>query len=373
MILLLVCAVLLFLYACLIYYYYRGWNQLLTFSPGGISTRTFISVIIPVRNEASHIIPLITSLHQQDYPVDNFEVIVVNDFSTDTTPQLLEQVCSGNIKWIQSDGPAELSSKKKAIESGIHAAKGTLIVTTDADCRHPSGWLSLINEFHQKTGSCFIAAPVKLHHTNQLLSVFQSLDFITLQGITGAGIANRSHFMCNGANLAYSREAFFQVNGFEGIDHIASGDDMLLMYKIWKRYPKGIEFLKSREAMVSTDPMTTWKDFLMQRKRWAGKALVYDDYRMIAVLVFVYLLNLSFIILIAFSFYHSSFWLYTGLFWVIKTIIEWPFVYSVSRFYREEALMKYFFWIQPLHIFYTVLIGIIGQMGRYEWKGRRTK
>jgi cellulose synthase/poly-beta-1,6-N-acetylglucosamine synthase-like glycosyltransferase len=373
MILILVCSCFLFFYACLIFYYYKGWKKIKVFSPQGVTEKTFISVIIPVRNEEKNIISLVDSLKQQEYPAQFYEVIFVDDYSTDKTQRFLHQYCSGNISWLKSAGPEQLSSKKKAIDTGIRSAKGTLIVSTDADCHHPATWLSTINEFHLKTESCFIAAPVKFNHTNSLLSIFQSLDFITLQGITGSGIANRFHFMCNGANLAYTRESFLQVNGFEGIDHIASGDDMLLMYKIWKLYPQKIEFLKSREAIVSTVPMSSWNELLMQRKRWAGKALVYDDYRMVAVLFFVYLLNLSFISLIFLCFFNSFFWMYAGLFLVIKTFIEWPFVYTVAGFYGEQRLMKYFLWMQPIHIFYTVVIGIIGQLGKYQWKGRRTK
>jgi len=329
MILLLACAFLLFAYACLIFYYYRGWNRLKEFRSNGTTEKTFISVIIPVRNEELHIKPLVASLSQQNYPAEYYEVIFVDDFSTDSTPQLLELLCSGNIRWIRPDGTAHQSSKKKAIDTGIRSAKGTLIVTTDADCQHPISWLTVINEFHQKTGCNFMAAPVKFYHDKKLLTLFQALDFMTLQGITGAGIANNFHFMCNGANLAYTRDAFFNVNGFEGIDHIASGDDMLLMYKIWKKYPGKVEFLKSREATVKTEPAATWNEFLMQRKRWAGKSLVYDDYTMIAVLLFVYLLNVSFIVLMGFSIFHSFYWWFVLLFWVLKTFIEWPFVYNV--------------------------------------------
>jgi cellulose synthase/poly-beta-1,6-N-acetylglucosamine synthase-like glycosyltransferase len=370
---LLVFAILLLLYAFLIFYYYRGWNQLKDFKPGNTAQKNFISVIIPVRNEAKYILTLIDSLRKQTYPREYYEVIFIDDFSSDKTPHLLELNCSGNIRWITPQGQPDRSSKKNAIHSGIINAKGNLIVTTDADCTHSPNWLSIINDFYTATGSCFIAAPVKFHHGKGLLSVFQSLDFITLQGITGAGIARNFHFMCNGANLAYKKNVFFEVKGFQGIDHIASGDDMLLMYKIWKQHPRQVHFLKNYESMVVTDPPGTWKEFFRQRKRWAGKSLVYDDYRMILVLLFVYLLNLSFVVLIVASFFQIIFLLYALIFWVLKTLIEWPFVYQVSRFYKEEKLMKYFFGLQPLHIFYTVFIGLMSQAGRYEWKGRRTK
>ena len=74
------------------------------------------------------------------------------------------------------------------------------------------------------------------------------MDFMVLQGITGAVVYKNNLSMCNGANLAYEKKAFYEVNGFAGIDHIASGDDMLLMHKIWKKYPDRVHYLKSKEC-----------------------------------------------------------------------------------------------------------------------------
>lgn len=148
---------------------------------------------------------------------------------------------------------------------------------------------------------------------------------------------------------------------------------MLLMYKIRQRNQGSVFYLKSREAMVTTEPMPSWKTFFMQRKRWASKTLVYDDYRIIAVLGFAYLFNCLFVALIIASFFHPFYWWYVFGFCVLKTMIEFPFVLSVSKFYSERSLMKYFFFFQPVHIFYTVVVGLLSQFGKYEWKGRKTK
>src|ERR1700741_4803978 len=111
------------------------------------------------------------------------------------------------------------------------------------------------------------------------------MDFLVLQGITGASVTKKIHSMCNGANLAYEKKIFYEVNGFAGIDHIASGDDMLLMHKIAKIYPGRIGYLKSTEAIVNTQPMATWPDFFNQRIRWASKATHYNDKRIFWVLL----------------------------------------------------------------------------------------
>ena len=179
--------------------------------------------------------------------------------------------------------------------------------------------------------------------------------------------------MCNGANLAYDRKVFYEVNGFAGVDHIASGDDMLLMHKIWKQYPDKVHYLKSKTAIVSTRPMQTWKAFFNQRIRWASKAVIYDDKRILAVLLLVYLFNLSFLVLLIAGCWHSNYWIFLIGMWVAKTIVEFPFFISVSGFFDKQWAKKFFFFFQPLHIIYTIISGLFGQFGKYEWKGRKVR
>ena len=298
---------------------------------------------------------------------------MINDFSTDRTSEIVRSFSLCYLFLIEPATEANSSSKKKSIEAGIQKAKGELIVTTDADCLPSENWLSVLNDFYTNTEAAFIAAPVKFSHDNSLLQLFQSFDFLTLQGITAASVAGNFHTMCNGANLAYTKQTFKNVNGFKGIDKVATGDDMLLMYKIWKQHPDKVFYLKNKDAIVTTTPEHNWKAFFMQRKRWASKTLVYDDYRIVAVLFFVYLLNCWFLVLIIASFFNSAYWCYAAAFWILKAVIEFPFVYSVARFYEEQRLAKFLFIFQPLHIFYTVFIGSISQFGQYEWKGRKTK
>jgi cellulose synthase/poly-beta-1,6-N-acetylglucosamine synthase-like glycosyltransferase len=365
-------AVFLLVYALLIFYYWKSWKKLTTYE-GGPGTNTFLSVIIPARNEERNIARLLHALAVQTYPTNFFEVIVVDDFSTDNTGNIVKSTGLSNVILVQPGTSPGSSSKKKAIEAGIAKAKGELIITTDADCLPPKQWLETINNFYISTGAVFIAAPVKFHHNSSFLQLFQSLDFLTLQGITAASVAADFHSMCNGANLAYTKEAFQAVNGFAGIDKVASGDDMLLMHKIGQQFPGKVRYLKSKNTIVTTQPMLSWKDFFMQRKRWASKTLVYDDYRIIAVLGFVYLFNCLFIALVVASFVNSYYWWYVASFWILKTCIEVPFLQSVATFYNEKPLVKYLFPFQPVHIFYTVFVGLTSQFGKYEWKGRKTK
>lgn len=370
--LLIITTAFLFIYGLLILFYFYHWLHLE--EPVLNSSATIaISVVIAARNEEKNIACLLNALSKQTYPQEFFEIIVVDDFSIDKTAESVKEFKNDRIVLIQPNVEASLSSKKKAIEAGILKAKGQLIVITDADCVPKKEWMQTIASFQQHTNSVFIAAPVKLETNSSLLGVLQSLDFITLQGITAASVAANAHTMCNGANLAYLRSAFFEVDGFSGIDKIASGDDMLLMYKIWQKYPRKVHYLKNEKTIVETAPMPTWKSFFQQRIRWSSKATYYKDWRITLVLLFVYLFNCLFFVLLLAAFGNSYYWRILLLYAVGKIVVEAPFVYSIAKFYKNQKLIFYFPFLQPLHIAYTVVIGLVSQFSHYEWKGRKTK
>lgn len=371
MILLFIVILLFVCYSVLIFYYWQSWKAMPVYTRTGRVPAVSISVIIPARNEEENIERLLIALQEQTYPKELLEIIVIDDHSTDKTAEIVRQFPA--IKLLQLSNNHINSYKKKAIETGIESARGQLIITTDADCWCGEYWLQTMASFYEEKKPVFIAAPVSIDCSSHIVEVFQAFDFAILQGITGAAVSQNIHSMCNGANLAYEKKAFYEVGGFGGIDSIASGDDMLLMHKIWKRYPRQVYYLKTQEAIVTTQAQKTWKSFFNQRIRWASKATQYNDKRITAVLFLVYFFNLSFLALLLFGFWDYRYWLYlTGL-WVAKTLVEFPFTRSVASFFNKQYLVKYFFFFQPLHIAYTIVSGFFGQFGKYEWKGRKLR
>jgi len=358
-------------YSFLIIYYWLSWRSTPEFIVQKKLQTPSISLVIAARNEEHNIGRLLQALNVQTYPRDLTEVIVIDDDSTDNTVNIAKQFPATVTIELKNGGLN--SYKKKAIEQGIRAASGNLIVTTDADCLPPTRWLENLVSFQEQNNSMFIAAPVIFENNTSLLETFQALDFLILQGITAASVYSQAHSMCNGANLAYEKKAFDEVNGFEKIDNIASGDDMLLMHKIWKKYPGRVHYLKCKHATVSTQPMKTWKEFFNQRIRWASKARFYQDRRIFGALLLVYLFNLSCVSLLVAGIWDFKFVIWFLVFWVAKTAIEFPFVYSLAKFFNKQSLLKYFFFYQPLHMAYTIVAGFLGQFGTYEWKGRRVK
>ena len=372
---LVIVAVVIFIgYSILIEYYRKGWQRLEEYNlPEGFVPTAKVTIIIPARNEENAIGPCLQSIVNQQYPVELIQVIVVDDHSTDRTAEIVRSFNNDSIQLISLQDHVQdpiNSYKKKAIEIGIAHATGDWIITTDADCIAGKDWISTITAYQQQTSAVMITAPVKLQSGNTLLGIFQSLDFITLQGITAASISRGFHTMGNGANLCYSREAFHEVAGFRDIDHIASGDDMLLMYKIARQYPGKIKYLKSRNAIVTSEAPGSWRSFWQQRIRWASKADKYDDKKIFWVLLLVYIVNLMLLVLFVLSFFNLDLLLIVLLFIFSKILLEFPFVSVVASFFGEKRLMKYFPFLQPFHILYTVIAGWLGKFGSYQWKGR---
>ena len=374
-------------YVSLILYYRKSWMSINDYAPVKLFSENelpFISIIIAARNEEKNIGNCIQSIINQTYPANKIEIIITDDHSTDKTVSIIhsfqkENICVINLAdFIQNQ--ILNSYKKKSIETGLQFAKGELIVTTDADCIAPQKWLQTIGSFFKEKKPVFIALLVELKNplpedsfAKKIFKIFQSLDFMALQGITGASVYKKFHSMCNGANLAYEKKVFYEVNGFEGIDEIASGDDMLLMHKIQKVYPEKVLFLKSPEIIVETKPAATLKEFMNQRIRWASKAGKYTDKKITFVLMLVYLLNAWIFILGFISFFYLKIFYLFLISIAIKIIVELLFLYPVAKFFKKQKLLWWFIPAQPFHILYTLIAGWLGKFGSYYWKGRKVK
>lgn len=363
--------------------YRRSWRSLPQWEiPKDYSAQTSVDVLIPARNEATNIEACLHSIFQNDYPTDQFQVWVIDDHSEDQTAAIVKalQLKYSNLNLLQLKDfapkrAAVTSGKKQALATAIAASKNKLIATTDADCTVPNQWLHYIVSYYQAENKPFIAAPVNFTTEQNLLERFQSLDFVGMMQITGAGIAQGWMHMSNGANLAYTRAVFEQVDGFQGIDHLASGDDMLLMQKIARQFPGSIGFLKNPKATVHTRAQATLKRFIQQRIRWASKSSHYPEWRVTMALAGVFffcwsILGSFLLIPLQVSFFLP---LFLSLF-LIKAWIDFLFLKQATQFFQRPDLMKVFWRSQILHILYICMIGLLTNVRKkYQWKGREVK
>lgn len=369
-------------YAYLMWRYRKHWRALPPFTPSPQFTPTvFLSILIPARNEAENIEACLHSILQQNYPAALFEIIVIDDHSTDQTAAIVRQIQAENsqVHLIRlANIPAAQNQnafKKFAIEQGIQQARGTLIIGTDADCLVPPEWLRLMAAFYESSQAVFIAAPVNFFREKSNLEYFQSLDFVGMMGITGAGIQGHFQHMCNGANLAYEKAAFEAVGGFSGIDGKASGDDMLLLQKMIRRFPGRIGFLKNPGATVRTRAMPDWASFVSQRIRWASKSYDYPEWRVTLRLVLVFLYCWA--IILTFLLLPIMGW--TAVIALLlmlgtKTLVDYFFLREMSQYFGREDLMEKYPVSIPLHLIYIAWVGLMANFTQtYKWKGRKIR
>lgn len=369
-------------YAGIVAFYSYGWRQLPQWkAPEGFHPRTRISVLVPARNEAEGIAQTLETLLDQRYPAGLYEVIVLDDFSEDDTAAVVRSFEDPRIRLLRMadfvDGQERsgvVSFKKKALETGVAHASGDLILTTDADCRVPSDWLRSVAAYYEAFQPAFMALPVRMHQERNLLERFQSLDFLGMMLLTGAGIQLRFTHLANGAGMAFPRAVFEAVGGYAGADHLASGDDLFLLHKILLKYPGKIAFVKTPLAVL-TQAQPTLRQFIRQRLRWGTKSAAYSDWKITVVLAIVFFHCWS--ILLSLLLIPLAPLCMAGLFGVqvgIKAAVDFYMLRLACRFFDRSDLLRYFWISQPGHILYIAGIGLASNLVRgYEWKGRQVR
>jgi len=319
-----------------------------------------ISVVIPCKNEESALPELLADLSAQDYPEDLFEVIVVDDHSSDNTLKIAGEFKGiRNLKVLKNAG----KGKKSAIKTGVFSSGAELIITTDADCRTGKSWIRTIASFYASGRPDLIIGPVKLKERNGLLFIFQQLEWLGLQGITGGFAMAGIPVMCNGANLAFTRKAFME-NNEHLYYNVSSGDDIFLLHSIKSKSGSRISWLNNREADVLTKPAGSVSELLRQRARWISKAGFYRDIFTVLFSVEVFItVSLLGILLIQSVVNVECLPVFLSCF-TIKSIADALIIKTTSFLYREKAFLRWLLPLQVLYPFYLagVLLSLIPRL-----------
>ncbi|MGZ3813951.1 MAG: glycosyltransferase [Mucilaginibacter sp.] len=359
------------LYLLILVYLIKGWAALKRPKVNITEPVTKVTILIAARNEEARIAYTIDDILAQNYPQHLTEIIIVDDHSTDRTAGIISSYADRGVKLLQLKEDKPLNSyKKKAIAKAIGLSTGNLMVATDADCRMGPAWLSSVVGFFETGDLVMISSPVAYFEEKSLFEYMQTLEFAYLIGIGAAFIGNGKASTCNGANLAYRKDIFYEVGGFTGIDDLASGDDELLLQKVAERYPHRIGFLKSREAIVYTHAKHTLNEFLQQRRRWASKSTKYKDKKIVALAVGIWLFNVSLLVNGVLGFYNINFFKLFALQFLLKYLFELVFLLPITAFFKRIQLVGLLILIIPVHVIYFVYIGFMGNTRKYVWKGR---
>lgn len=351
------------LYFILLVFLLAGWKKAMNVASGEFSPKEpLISVIIPVRNEEMTIGSLLRDLSLQEYK--NFEIIIVNDDSEDETLWVVSRFDLRNLHVVHNKG----KGKKAAITSGVAAARGAIVVTTDADCSVPASWLKHIRDKFREYKVMMAFGAVRMEGKNTFFDSLQSMEFSSLIGSGAATAALGLPTMCNGANLAFRKKVFLEVKGYQDNLHVPSGDDEFLMRKIRKLYPDGVRFINHPDAIVTTSTQASPEAFLNQRIRWASK-WGYNSSRMTrGVAVLIVLFQVAFIVnwFMVFTPYilHSLFLV------AVKIILEAAILLQVCRFLSTRWNWLVFFSLQILYPLYVTGVSVASFFRPFEWKHR---
>lgn len=224
-------------YILLITIFWIGWERLIHYNYSSTDCSTFVSVIIPMRNEETNIKNLLSYLLLQNYPHNLFEIIVIDDHSSDNSLQEALNIKSNIIRTIIL--PEGLTGKKKAIQYGIDQSNGDLILTCDADCVITNNWIVSHVSYHEKFSPVMLSGPVSGIY-NHGFSKIQSLEMFGLMGSTAGAAALSHNIMCNGANLSFKKEIYPEIRQIYN-HNISSGDDMFILQQLKKN--TGQEFI----------------------------------------------------------------------------------------------------------------------------------
>lgn len=324
------------------------------------------SIIIPVRNERRNILQLLRSIEELDYHKDSFEVLVVDDSSSDNTLGILKDHVFSFTCRALSLGSSEMG-KKAAIELGVNEAKNEIIVTTDGDCQVPKNWLSSFSAvFDDQTK--MVVGPVKMSHSN-FFGALQSFDFSVLIGYAASLVGMGVPSMSNGANLAYRKAIFKEVEGYKGNSQIPSGDDEFLLLKVVRKFPGSIRFLKNSAAVVSTTPKETFNTLLNQRVRWLSKWKLHKKGQIVLAVLAVLFDNLAMLAAVVGV---VGGWLEP---WVLVAFIPRMLVKGIFSAQVNKLLGGVTNWLavavyELVYPFYVLLLSFVSIFGHYTWKGR---
>ncbi|NOZ07524.1 MAG: glycosyltransferase [FCB group bacterium] len=334
--------------------------------------RPFVSVIVAARNEEHTLPSLIDALQHQTYPETLFEIIIVNDRSTDGTALYLDEI-SEKIPQLKiltvTETPEGWAPKKWALNSAVLTASGDLILQTDADCRPCSNWISTMVSGFSDPETGFLSAPAPLTAHQTYLDALFEMESLAQDALSAGGMEAGIALSCTGRNMAFRKDVFNAVSGYSGFEHILSGDDDLLLQKVSTQGQWKLRFLSQNGAIVESDPPRTINQFIYQRLRFASKGIEYytlsTGWGIRLILPLIFLTNLTVTAsLIIFTETAKSVWLMP---FIVKSFTDGLLIRTFYRRIERPWSLLTFLPLTLLHPLYVVLFGAAGPFLKPRW------
>lgn len=365
--------IILFLYSALILNYVFLWHKRKS-RDSEFSSEQPVSVIVIARNEEKNIHDFISSILNQDYVLSQIQLIVVDDNSSDNTSLIITNLKQAypdfDIEHIRLDKSKGEFSKKTGISKAILSAKNEFIVCSDADCIHEKKWLGAMVSALNNAGVKYVTGPVIYRGAYSFMKDLLNIELSSLIGITAGAIYRNSPIMSNGANMAFCKSSFIEVGGYNGNEHILSGDDVFLLLKMNEAFPKAIDFVKSKQALVYTQMPTAIMEFIHQRIRWTSKTKKVKN-KFIQWNGFVILAtNMVFLISLILYATHQLNGVFALIIIFTKLNVDLVLTSSVLGVFNMRIKVIFIPILAFIYPVYLLVIGMLSIRGKFLWKER---
>jgi cellulose synthase/poly-beta-1,6-N-acetylglucosamine synthase-like glycosyltransferase len=325
----------------------------------------FVSIIVPARDEQDNIIMCLESIIESEYPRDKYEIIVVNDRSTDSTQELVSNFAKKyeNIKLlhISEDSQKVVAGKPGALDYGINNAIGEFILLTDADCKVNKKWVSSMVKTFIEKDSDLIAAFTLVKHDN-FFDKYQAIEWILMHTMASGGMGLNFPLGCFGNNMAFKKSVYNQLGGYKKIEFSVT-EDLALLQSVHKIGGK-INYICHRDSTVKTLPLNSIKDYLKQRKRWAigGKMLGWKATLFVLASLLIWITAII-------SFVEGHYYLSVAIMLlkiITDAILVIPTIYTV----KEKGLLLYLIPSNFLFIIMELILPFLIINKKVVWKGQ---
>ena len=322
------------------------------------------TIIIAARNEEDKILRTLESLNKLEYPEGKLQIIIVDDQSTDRTPQIIDYFIKDKNRFEKittEEHHTKLIGKMRALAYAIKEAKGEVILTTDADCEVKPLWAKTVCSYYQDDVA--IVTGVTTQVAKNWFGGMQAIDFVYLL-TAGAGTTNLNvPVSCIGNNMSYRKSAYDEVGGYEKLPYSVT-EDFTLMNAIYNLKKYKVIFPVDDQTLVTSIPCRSLKSLIRQKKRW-GVGGLGVPFRGFVIMFWGFTANL---LVLLTPFFFSLGWLYLVVF---KFAIDFFLLYPVHLKLKIGKNLKYFFHFEIYYLLYVVLLPfIVLPNKKVIWKGR---
>jgi len=331
----------------------------------GNTSQPFISVLIAARNEDHNLAECLESVLHQSYDSERFEVIVINDHSTDGTESICQEFARrfANFSYANAREDSSLRGKTNALDQGIGNARGEIILITDADCSVPKTWVEWTAKRY--SNSVGIVGGITLQKASNWFEGMQSLDWAFLLGLASSTVSLRNPLSTIGNNLSFRKAAYEDVGGYRKIPFSVT-EDFMLFQSIVKTGKWNYLCPIDPKVLVISQPCSSWKELMRQKHRWGKGGL---DMRLSGFSIMAIGFGLNALMLLSILVGGPLFALGAILF---KMVGDYSFLRTVLTKLGRLDLLRYFLAFQSYFLLYVLLLPFIVVFGgRVVWKGRK--